>query len=157
MAILTILSPSFTEKYGNLTKYTYMFMVGGNIYSFNTLSTNNNNLDAYISLKDFFETFMDFAENWIELNNKCSDIINKFMRMSKLPIAEKNEYIYSTVAVKKLDNEIYENFDILSNLLNMYANFYYDNFNMLHIVKIIKYLKSMNVSEFIPIQYYATY
>ena len=148
-----ILAPSSKEYYSDvLCKYNYIFVINRNYYTFNTLATNDH--DAYHLLKDFFETFMDYAREWINLNNKYQNIVNKFNCMSKYSDFEKNKILLSSREVQKLDNEIYETHDILSNLLNMYGNIdYLNNNNMLHIVNIIQYIKSINVNEFTQIQY----
>ena len=148
-----ILAPSTTEYYSDrLTKYYYIFMIEGNTYTFNTLSTNC--YDAYASLKDFFETFVDFGRLWIDLNNKYRDIVERygsFYRMSKYSETEKAKIVSTTPELQKLDDEISEIFDILSNLLNMYTNIdyhLYNSNNMIQIINIIQYIKCTNVSNF---------
>ena len=150
---MSILAPSTTEYYSDkLTKYNYIFLIDGNTYSFNTLSTNE--YDAYASLTEFFETFLDFAREWIDLNNKLQNILNKFHQMSRYSEAEKYNILSSNHELKKLDNEIYENFDILSNLLNMYSTIdyhIYSTSNMLHVINIIQYIKNTDINNFIQI------
>ena len=151
--IASIILPTNTEYYShNLTKYNYIFTIEGYNYIFNILSTNDH--DAYESLKDFFETFMDFAREWIDLNNKYHDIIEKFHYMSKYTQVENNKILSLNLELQNLDNEIYETFDILINLLNMYTNIDYylnNSSNMIYIINLIQNIKSMIVYDLMQI------
>ena len=144
-----ILAPTTKEYYSDrLSKYNYVFMIEGYNYTFNTLSTNDH--DAYISLIDFFETFINYAREWIDLNNKYLNIKDMFYRFSRFSEIEKQKILSSNTEMQILDNEIDNLFDILSNLLNMYSNIEYNlcNYNnMIHIFNIIQNIKNMIINQ----------
>ena len=138
-----ILTPSTTEHYSDkLTRYNYVFMIKGHNYTFNTLATND--LDAFISLKDFFETFIDFAREWIDLNNKYRNITDMFYRMSRYSEDVKQQVLSSNPEMKIIDTEIDNLFEVLSNLLNMYSNIDYNLSNYGDMIDIINLIQNIN-------------